>query len=675
MDVVIAAESWRPRRVLLAVGTRFGPLRAGGVDDNLPKNWVGLCLRMRRSPACPRAHSCRVMRRSSHNGGMALSMGMLAGDGPVVDVRPVIARSWGRSTACGVGRGPELRLPYDDDIDDDSRLIRTAEPVLERLMTTMSDTRYSLLLADPDGRLIHRWVGAKSLHGPLDNASIAPGFGFAEEHAGTNGVGTALEEARVVTVVGTEHFTEGLHSFACVGVPIRNPIRGNIEGILDFSCLSKEFNVLMTPLLVEVAKHIETRFAQQASASEAALLECFVRSSRRHRGPVVGMRPNVFLTNTVAAEQINATDQAVLWDVASTYTKHDRSEGVVELSRGRYSFRMALDADCTGAGGGVVFMLRPEPIVRPPGSSPDSTGQVVSRPDRRSSSSHGQSSRARQTTLSGISQPKSGRSAQWKMLVGRMETLAQVSEPVAFTGHDGSGKLWAAKRLAAMRGGGLRIFDAELEGGAWQSTLIDRCRGALAAGESVILRRIDKLTVPVRAELGDLVRRSDGGIRLTVTCTDDPRDTVVRALAGFAHQVWIPPLAQRLEDLADIVPQLLAELEPGRAVTCSLPAHQVLTRYSWPGNVTELRDVLAAALVEARGAQIEVDDLPAWLMKRAHRRQLTPFEQSERDLIIDTLGSVANNRAEAARVLGIGRATLYRKLRALGIPNGSDLTV
>lgn len=62
-------------------------------------------------------------------------------------------------------------------------------------------------------------------------------------------------------------------------------------------------------------------------------------------------------------------------------------------------------------------------------------------------------------------------------------------------------------------------------------------------------------------------------------------------------------------------------------------------------------------------------------MKRAHRRKLTPMEQSERDLIIDALLSVDNNRAEAARVLGIGRATLYRKLRSLGISNGTDLTV
>ena len=540
-------------------------------------------------------------------------------------------------------------------------------------MATMSDTRYSLLLADPEGRLIRRWVGTKSLYGPLDNASIAPGFGFAEEHAGTNGVGTALEEERVVTVNGTEHFTEGLHPFACVGVPIRNPIRGNIEGILDFSCLSKEFNVLMTPLLAEVAKHIETRFGQQASASETALLECFVRTSRHHRGPVVAMRPNMFLSNAVAAEQISATDKAVLWDVAGTCARRGRREGVVELSSGRYSFQIASDADGTQLGGGVVLRLRPETAGHTHRSRSGSPRPVVVRPTR-PSDSHAEPYRARPGTLAVAPQPKSGRSPQWKKLLDRMEALARVSEPVAFTGDDGSGKLWAATRLAAMRGGGVRIFDAELERGSWQSTLIDRCRGALAGGESVIIRRIDRLTVPVRTELGDLVRHSGERMRLTVTCTEDPRDTVVRALAGFAHQLWIPPLAQRLDDVVDIVPQLLAELEPDRVMTCALPAQQVLMRYSWPGNVTELRDVLAAALVEAKGDQIEVADLPAWLMKRAHRRQLTPFEQSERDLIIDTLASVGNNRAEAARVLGIGRATLYRKLRTLGIPHGAELT-
>ena len=574
-------------------------------------------------------------------------------EGDAFGMRPVIERSWERSSACGVATGSDLSLPFDEDFDEDSRLFRAAQPVIERLVDTMSDAPHSLLLADPDARIIHRWVGMRSLHGRLDRASIAPGFGFTEEHAGTNGVGTALEESRVVTVQGAEHFTEPLRAFSCVGVPIRNPVRGNVEGILDFSCQAKDFNPLMTALLVEVANHIETRFAQQSSVSESALLNCFVRASRSHRGPVIGMLPNLFLTNTAAAEQIGAADQAILWDVASSHARRGRTDGVIDLPCGRYSFRMSSVQDSLVTTSGVVLRLRPEPS-----ASAARSGRLQAVPRRRVA-------RAR----------PAGRSPQWKKLHDRLEALAGVAEPVAITGDDGSGKLWASRRLAELRGGGVRMFDASVECGVGQQTLISRCRSTLGEGETVIIRRIDQLTVPVRSELGSLVRAHNGPLPLIVTCTDDPRDTVVRAIAGFAHQVWLPPLAQRLDDIVDIVPALLAELAPDRAMTCALPVQQVLMRYSWPGNVAELRDVLAAALVEVKVSQIDVGDLPAWLMKRAHRRQLTPYEQSERDLIIDTLASVGNNRAEAARVLGIGRATLYRKLRALGVSNGSDLTV
>ncbi|GES35998.1 sensory box protein [Rhodococcus aetherivorans] len=588
-----------------------------------------------------------------------LSMSTFLAEDPETGMDPVIERSWLRSSACGVAREAELSLPYDDHIDDDSRLFRAAEPVLERLVGTMSNMRHALLLADPDARIIHRWVGAKSLHGPLDNARIALGFGFTEEFAGTNGVGTALEEARVVTISGEQHFAERLFPFACVGVPIRNPVRGTIEGVLDFSCLATDFNPLMTSLLVEVAEHIETRFAQQASASESALLECFVKTSRVHRGPVVGMRPNMFLTNTSAAEQVNASDQAMLWELAGIAARHRRDTGVAELSAGRYSFRMTLIVEHSGIDAGVVLRLNPEFTQRAARDlTPRSRPSPLTTPRTRSSEP-----------------AKAGRSVQWNKLIERMTKLADNDEPVAFTGEDGTGKLWAAKRLASMRGGGLRIFDAEQERGTSHSSLPDRCRSALAAGESVIVRRIDKLTVPVRAELGELVRNAEGPLRLMVTCTDDPRDTVVRTIAGFAHQLWLPPLAQRPDDIVDIVPELLAEIAPDRVVTCAMPARQVLMRYSWPGNVAELRDVLAVSLAEAKGSQLQVSDLPGWLMKRAHRRKLTPMEQSERDLIIDALLSVDNNRAEAARVLGIGRATLYRKLRSLGISNGTDLTV
>ncbi|MGK2884562.1 MAG: hypothetical protein ACSLE8_07260 [Rhodococcus sp. (in: high G+C Gram-positive bacteria)] len=126
-----------------------------------------------------------------------------------VDGEPLslIERSWKRSSACGlVPERADLELPYDTDFDGDCRLVRAAQPVVERLVSAMADTSSSLLLADPGARIIQRWLGTKSLSSRLDQASIAPGFGFVEEFAGTNGVGTALEEGRTVAVLGEEHY-------------------------------------------------------------------------------------------------------------------------------------------------------------------------------------------------------------------------------------------------------------------------------------------------------------------------------------------------------------------------------------------------------------------------------------------------------------------------------------
>lgn len=258
----------------------------------------------------------------------------------------------------------------------------------------------------------------------------------------------------------------------------------------------------------------------------------------------------------------------------------------------------------------------------------------------------------------------------------RLAELAEIDEPIAITGAEGIGKMSVAQQLHVQANSvaGLHIFDSHGESSHTRTRLVDRCRDALAAGDTVIVRRIDQLPAASRTELERLARNAVGPFRLIVTCSDDPSDAVLRGLAAFPHQLWLPPLAQRVGDVADLIPSLLAELSPDRVITCALPAQQALLRYSWPGNIAQLRDVLAAALQRAVQGQIEVSSLPPWLLKQAHRRQLSPIEQSERDIIIDTLASVGNNRSEVARILGIGRATLYRKMRSLGIANGHELT-
>ncbi|WP_433030573.1 helix-turn-helix domain-containing protein [Actinomycetospora sp. CA-053990] len=77
--------------------------------------------------------------------------------------------------------------------------------------------------------------------------------------------------------------------------------------------------------------------------------------------------------------------------------------------------------------------------------------------------------------------------------------------------------------------------------------------------------------------------------------------------------------------------------------------------------------MLRRALAARPAGDITPADLPGEFAVSGTRRRLTPLEAAERDLIVSALVEANGNRSQAAAVLGIGRATLYRRLRAFGI--------
>jgi DNA-binding NtrC family response regulator len=95
-----------------------------------------------------------------------------------------------------------------------------------------------------------------------------------------------------------------------------------------------------------------------------------------------------------------------------------------------------------------------------------------------------------------------------------------------------------------------------------------------------------------------------------------------------------------------------------------------LLRYTWPGNVRELENAVERAVVLARRSRIDVEDLPPEVGLAgpavAISGDLRPLADVERDYIRSVLRAVDGNRAQAAAKLGIGAATLYRKLKQYG---------
>ena len=152
--------------------------------------------------------------------------------------------------------------------------------------------------------------------------------------------------------------------------------------------------------------------------------------------------------------------------------------------------------------------------------------------------------------------------------------------------------------------------------------------------------------------------------------------------------ILLPPLRERPEDIHPLVIHFLEHYKQktGRFITgISKDALQALITYQWPGNVRELENAIERAVIIASGRQIELDDLPEAISrigleardrikveraKAASEGRTATFEvtvpssmeEIERQAIEATLDYTAGDKTHAARALGIGRKTLYRKL-------------
>lgn len=137
----------------------------------------------------------------------------------------------------------------------------------------------------------------------------------------------------------------------------------------------------------------------------------------------------------------------------------------------------------------------------------------------------------------------------------------------------------------------------------------------------------------------------------------------------------IPPLCERVEDVLPLARLFLADasVRMGRTMTGLTPeVADLLVRYSWPGNVRELENTIERAVALARGARVELADLPeeirdGFTKPVASAGSVQPLREVEREYILAALELNEGHQRRTAAQLGIGTATLYRKLKSYGL--------
>jgi len=289
-----------------------------------------------------------------------------------------------------------------------------------------------------------------------------------------------------------------------------------------------------------------------------------------------------------------------------------------------------------------------------------------------------------------------------RQLMSMAERVARSNASVLILGESGSGKELLARAIHHFSNRSQKPW-VDLNCGALpehllESELFGYDRGAFSGADSnkqglfelahqgtIFLDEIAELDMKMQVKLLRVLDNVPyyrlGGVKKVtvdvrvVAATNQELETAVaegRFRSDLYHRLTqitlrVPPLRKRIEDIAPLASHFLALHNP--ALRFSPAAMNVLVRYSWPGNIRELRNVVMRAAVLSLDEEIGADELPFYqgLDSDSEPAAMTPsatsIEGMERKMIFDALHSTNGHQQKAAAKLGISRRTLSRKLK------------
>ena len=582
---------------------------------------------------------------------------------PQAPVPALILDSWRRSMELyrldpGSQQGPRIlsQSLLNECRERAELFLRIASDAVARLHERVRGADYCVLLTDAQGRTIDYRVES-AIRNDCRKAGLYLGTCWSEGEEGTCGVAAVLTSKAPVTVHKRDHFRAAFIGLTCTAAPVFDP-QGELLGVVDVSALQspddRRSQHLIRQLVEQTAREIENAFFMHSAQGHWVM--------RAHGTPgYVESQPDYLLA----------------WDADG------RLQAINSLARQRLVQHLGRLPEHIGElfDMGQLRRVNTSSAQRLPGLG--GLYGRVSAPQQRQ--------RAQP-----LQQAQDARIEQHLRLATRVKDC---NLAVLVQGETGAGKEVFARQLhqqSQRRDGPFvtlncaaipeNLIESELFGyvaGAFTGASSKGMQGLLqqADGGTLFLDEIGDMPLNLQTRLLHVLAEGEvaplGAARrervdIQVICATH-RDLAKMVAEGrFREDLYfrlanarfeLPPLRER-EDRLGLIHQLLAEEAQACSVEVVLAdaALQSLLLYRWPGNLRQLRQVLRYACAVSEGGQVQLQDLPQEVRGDAVVSVESGVSCPARQLLLDALIRHRWKPADAARALGISRATLYRRV-------------
>lgn len=624
-------------------------------------------------------------------------------------VRKEILDSWIRCKKYKVdpyeGSGKDIgKNEFDKILKYKKELIEIAKPIMLGLFNVVKESNYSIILTD-ENAVILEVIGNETIMERNTNLYFLKGCKWTEENVGTNAIGTCIYLDKPIQTLGAEHYGKKQHGWTCSASPIHDS-SGKIIGVIDLSGDFHGYHSHTLGIVVEAANSIEEQFS-------VAEHRKWVKAAFESIEDGILIIDSNFLVKEfnlkmcdilrITKEEIHKLNiRALLNDIIKDISNFNKNNIIsyreVSLYANDYRVECNINVTPVEKGGRYIgFVIVAKKV--------DSFRHAVNK-------------------IAGFSSRYSFRdiitdNLRMRNIIDEARNIAENECSVLITGESGTGKELFAHAIhnesSRSNGPFVAINCAALPKDLVESELFGYEKGSftgaakegqpgkfeLANRGTIFLDEIGELPLEMQSKL---LRILDNHT-VTRIGGKHERNLDVRVIAATNRNLYneiqinnfrsdlyyrlnvfnikLPPLRERLEDIilcAEFFLDKLNRKNPNTQKRFDENFIYSIINYSWPGNVRELENVVQRAYYLSKNSIISYTFIPEYISKNIKENtkdvpKLSPvnntksktLEEIEKNLIIESLKKCNGNVVDASKMIGIGKSTLYRKIKKYGL--------